>query len=50
LRPRPNSWEIVTQFYLGGWHSSRSGANNAVFLSDRSVKEQSDRGHFDLAD
>jgi hypothetical protein len=25
LRPRPNSWEIVTQFYPGGWHSSRSG-------------------------
>jgi hypothetical protein len=50
LRPRPNSWEIVTQFYPGGWHSSRSGANNAVFLSDRSVKVRSDCGHFDLAD
>jgi hypothetical protein len=50
LRLRPNSWEIVTQFYPGGWHSSRSGANNAIFLSDRSVKGRSDCGHFDLAD
>jgi hypothetical protein len=50
LRPRLNSWEIVTQFYPGGSHSSRSGANNAVFLSDRSVKGRSDCGHFDLAD
>jgi hypothetical protein len=50
LRPRPKSWEIVTQFYPGGWHSSRSGANNAVFLSGRSVKGRSDCGHFDLAD
>jgi hypothetical protein len=38
LRPRPNSWEIVTQFYPSGWHSCRSGANIAVFPSDRSVK------------
>jgi hypothetical protein len=50
LRPRPNSWEIVTQFYPGGWHSSRSGANSVVFLSERSVKGRSDCGHFDLAD
>jgi hypothetical protein len=50
LRPRPNSWEIVTQFYPNGWHSSRSGANSAVFLSDRSVKGRSDCNHFDLAD
>jgi hypothetical protein len=50
LRPRPNSWEIVTRFYPDGWHSSRSGANSAVFLSDRSVKGRSDCGHFDLAD
>jgi hypothetical protein len=49
LRPRPDSWEIVTQFYPGGWHGSRSGVNGAVFLSDRSVKGQSDCGHFDLA-
>jgi hypothetical protein len=38
------------QPYPGGWHSSRSGASGAVFLSDRSVKGQSDCGHFDLAD
>jgi hypothetical protein len=50
LRPRPNSWEIVTQFYPGGWHSCRSEANSAVFLSDRSVKGRSDCGHFDLVD
>jgi hypothetical protein len=50
LRPRPNSWEIVTQFYPGGWHSSRSGPNSVVFLSERSVKGWSDCGHFDLAD
>jgi hypothetical protein len=50
LRPRPGSWEIVTQFYPGGWHGSRSGVNGAVFPSYRSVKGRSDRGHFDLAD
>jgi hypothetical protein len=50
LRPRPNSWEIVTRFYPGGWHTSRSGANNAVFLSERSVKWRSDCSHFHLAD
>jgi hypothetical protein len=38
------------QPYPGGWHSSRSGASDAVFLSDRSVKGRSDCGHFDLAD
>jgi hypothetical protein len=50
LRPRPNSWEIVTQLYPGGWHSSRNRVDSAVFLSDRSVKGRSDCGHFDLAD
>jgi hypothetical protein len=50
LRPRPNSWEIATQFYPGGWHNSRSGANSVVFLSEQSVKGQSDHSHFDLAD
>jgi hypothetical protein len=50
LRPKLDSWEIATQFYPGGWHSSWSGANNAVFLLDRSVKGRSDCGHFDLAD
>jgi hypothetical protein len=38
------------QPYPGGWHSSRSGVSGAVFLSGRSVKGQSDCGHFDLAD
>jgi hypothetical protein len=33
-----------------GWHRSRSRASGAVFLSGRSVKGQSDCGHFDLAD
>jgi hypothetical protein len=50
LRPRPNSWEIVTQFHPGGWHGSRSEVNDVVFLSDRPVKGRSDCGHFDLAD
>jgi hypothetical protein len=34
----------------GGWHSSRSGASGAVFLSGRSVEGRSDCDHFDLAD
>jgi hypothetical protein len=38
------------QSHPGGWHSSRSGASSAVFLSGRSVKGRSDCGHFDLAD
>jgi hypothetical protein len=50
LRPRLNSGEVVTQLYPGGWHSSQNGVNNDVFLSDRSVKERSDCGHFDFAD
>jgi hypothetical protein len=50
LRPRLNSWEAVTQFYPGDWHSSRNGVNSDVFLSERSVEGRSDCGHFDLAD
>jgi hypothetical protein len=38
------------QSFPGGWHSCRSGVNNAVFLSERLVKGRSDCGHFDLAD
>jgi hypothetical protein len=38
------------RFHPGGWHSSRSGAGGAVFLSDWPVKGRSDCGHFDLAD
>jgi hypothetical protein len=33
-----------------GWHNSRSGAGDAVFLSGRSVEGRSDCGHFDPAD
>jgi hypothetical protein len=40
----------VCQPHPGGWHSSRSGASGAVFLSGRSVEGRSDCGHFDLAD
>jgi hypothetical protein len=50
LRPRLNLGEIVTQFYPGGWHSSRNEVNSVVFVSERSVKGRSDCGHFDLAD
>jgi hypothetical protein len=32
------------------WHSSRSDAGGAVFLSDRSVERRSDCGHFGSAD
>jgi hypothetical protein len=32
------------------WHSSRSGAGDAVFLSGRSVERQSDCGHFGSVD
>jgi hypothetical protein len=61
LRPRPKvgrggasccarGWTCCCQPCPGGWHSSRSGVSGAVFLSDRSVKERSDCGHFDLVD
>jgi hypothetical protein len=52
LRPRLNSGEVVTYyrwFFLGGWHSSRNRVNSVLFLSERSIKGQSDCGHFDLA-
>jgi hypothetical protein len=32
------------------WHSSRSGADGAVLLSDRSVERRSDYGHFGSVD
>jgi hypothetical protein len=47
-RPRLNFG--CCQSYRGGWHSSRSGVSDTVFLSVRSVKGRSDCGHFDLAD
>jgi hypothetical protein len=33
-----------------GWHSSRSSAGSAVFLSGQSVEGRSDCGHFGLVD
>jgi hypothetical protein len=38
------------QPHPGGWHSSRSSAGGAVFLSGRLVEGQSDCGHFGLVD
>jgi hypothetical protein len=38
------------QPYPGGWHSSWSGASDAVFLLGKSVKGRSDCSHFDLTD
>jgi hypothetical protein len=38
------------QPHPGGWHSSRSGAGGAVFLSGQSVVGRSDRGHFGPVD
>jgi hypothetical protein len=35
---------------LEGWHSSRSSAGGAVFLSGQPVEGQSDCGHFGLVD
>jgi hypothetical protein len=32
------------------WHSSRSGADGAVFLSGRSTERRSDCGHFGPVD
>jgi hypothetical protein len=34
----------------GRWHSSRSSAGGAVFLSGQSVEGRSDYGHFGLVD
>jgi hypothetical protein len=38
------------QPHPGGWHSSRSGAGDAVFLSGQSVEGRSDCGHLGPAD
>jgi hypothetical protein len=38
------------QPHPGGWHSSRSSAGDAVFLSSQSVEGRSDCGHFGLVD
>jgi hypothetical protein len=39
-----------SQPHSGEWHSSRSRAGGAVFLSGRSVERRSDCGHFGLVD
>jgi hypothetical protein len=46
----PEAGLSCCQPHPGGWHSSRRGASDAVFLSGQSVGGQSDCGHFDLAD
>jgi hypothetical protein len=38
------------QPHPGGWHSSRSSAGGAVFLSGQSVEGRSDCSHFGLID
>jgi hypothetical protein len=38
------------QPHPGGWHSSRSSADGAIFLSGQSVEGRSDCGHFGLVD
>jgi hypothetical protein len=38
------------QPYPGGWHSSRSSAGGAVFLSGQSVEGRNDCGHFGPVD
>jgi hypothetical protein len=44
-------WRGLTarQTHSVEWHRSRSGAGGAVLLSDRSVEQQSDGGHFGSA-
>jgi hypothetical protein len=46
----PEAGLSCCQPHLGRWHSSRSGAGNAAFLSGQSVEGQSDCGHFGPAD
>jgi hypothetical protein len=36
--------------HSGEWHSSRSRADGAVFLSGQSVERRGDYGHFGLVD
>jgi hypothetical protein len=36
--------------HSGEWHSSRSRADDVVFLSGQSVERRSDCGHFGLVD
>jgi hypothetical protein len=46
----PEAGLSCCQPHPDGWHSSRRGASDAVFLSGRSVEGRCDCGHFDLAD
>jgi hypothetical protein len=46
----PEAGLSCCQPHPGGWHSSRSGAGGAVFLSGQSVEGRSDCGHFGPAD
>jgi hypothetical protein len=46
----PEAGLSCCQSHLGRWHSSRSGAGGAVFLSAQSVEGQTDCGHFGPAD
>jgi hypothetical protein len=39
-----------SQPHPDGWHSSRSSAGGAVFLSGQLVEGRSDRGHFGSVD
>jgi hypothetical protein len=59
--PSPGSGEVelpmapeaglgCCQPHPGGWHSSRSSAGGAVFLSGQSVKGRNDCGHFGPVD
>jgi hypothetical protein len=46
----PEAGLSCCQPHPSGWHSSRSGAGGAVFLSGQSVEGRSDCGHFGAAD
>jgi hypothetical protein len=46
----PEAGLSCCQPHPGGWHSSRSGAGDDVFLSGQSVEGRSDCGHFDTTD
>jgi hypothetical protein len=43
-------WTCCCQPHPGGWHSSRSSAGGAIFLSGQSVEGRSVCGHFGLVD
>jgi hypothetical protein len=47
---RPRLDLAAVSLTLVGWHSSRSRADGAVFLSGQLVEGRSDCGHFGLVD